>query len=143
RNTLLLIFGQSNAIAVGTSAANMTTDGTSNPDEITAITATGKVKSGYPVGIDFTVDDYDPTDSQPELANGCWGPEAGFAAAWLEEQTHPDSRLMIIKRAEDSSNLGQWVSPATNWVWLEWLIDGALAWGTSNSIAWDDIVILM
>ena len=144
RNTLLLVFGQSNAIAVGAMAANMLADGTSTPTEIAAITATGKVKSGYPDGgATFTFRDYDPANSEPDKANGCWGPEAGFAAAWLEHQTHPESRLMILKRSADSSNLGQWVSPATNWAWIEWLIDNALSWATSNSIAWDDLVVLM
>lgn len=144
RNALLLVFGQSNAIAVGTMATNMLADGTSTPAEITAITATGKVKSGYPDGgATFTVSNYDPANSEPDSANGCWGPEAGFAAAWLAEQTHPDSRLMILKRSADSSNLGQWASPATNWAWIEWLIDNALSWAASNSIAWDDLVVLM
>ncbi len=143
RNTLLLAFGQSNNISTGTTAANMATDGTSTPAEITAITATGKVKSGYPVDATFTVTDYDPDDSEPDYSVHTWGPEAGFAAAWLEEQTHPDSRLMIIKRSADSSNLGQWLPGQEAWIWVEWLIDGALAWAASNSITWDDLVVLM
>lgn len=150
RNTYLLVIGQSNGVAAGTTAANMVADGTSIPSDITAITATGKVKQQYWNGSAFAVANYAPATGNPGSGGfsstvAAWGPEAGFASAWLAEQTHPDSLLFIQKVVVDSSNLGQFVNPSTGWSWIgagTGFIANMKTWATANSVVFDDFIVL-
>lgn len=151
RNTYLLVIGQSNGIAMGTTAANMAADGTSTPADITAITATGKVKQQYWNGSAFAVANYAPATGNPGSGGfsstvAAWGPEAGFASAWLADQTHPDSLLFIQKVVVDSSNLGQFVNPSTGWSWIgagTGFIANMKTWATANSVVFDEFIVLM
>lgn len=145
RRTFVMMIGQSNGISTGVSAANMTADGTTTPADMTAITATNKVKMGYFNGA-YQVQNYNP--STGNIGNNLggdphWGPEAGFAAAWLAGETHANSLLLISKHVIDSSNLGQFIDGANPEAWSAYYIGQAKSYATAQGFVWDDVILMM
>ncbi|WP_186402025.1 sialate O-acetylesterase [Sphingopyxis sp. P1IMeth2] len=137
RRTFLLLFGQSNAIAYGCTTAALTADRADIPPDILTIPG-DKVQLGYSDGRAFHQVPYHPSHSNLPDGPSAWGPEGGFAASWASANPHAESRLLIMKRQQDASNLGQWIAQSAQRAWLQSYAREGLARGP-----WDDVVAFM